>query len=170
MSRDTESAAQQVHALLGSAFESLNETLSRLLSGQKASFAEFFRGISSQLGKIAIQKGEQAAAGAILGKLGIGKTADPTVTALGTTNNYLRDILAVLSTRGTGDGSDSISTAVSSAAGGSGVSSIAGALTPFLSMVPGLGMFAGYRALGGDVMAGMSYDVGEMGRETFVPT
>ncbi len=170
MSRDTESAAQQVHAVLGSAFESLNENLSRLLSGQKASFAEFFRGISSQLGKIAIQKGEQAAAGAILGKLGIGKTADPTVTALGTTNNYLRDILAVLSTRGTGDGSDSISTAVSSAAGGSGVSSIAGALTPFLSMVPGLGMFAGHRALGGDVMAGMSYDVGEMGRETFVPT
>lgn len=39
-----------------------------------------------------------------------------------------------------------------------------------IAMGAATGGFGGHFALGGDVTAGMSYDVGEMGRETFVPT
>ena len=174
MSRETESAAQQIHAVLGNAFESLNGTLARLLTGQKASFAEFFRGISSQLAKIAVQKGEQAIAGAVLGKLGVGKTSDPTVSAIQTSNGYLRQILGVLSSSSMTGGSESgIGAAVSAAGAGSGLSSVASALAPFASLIPGMsfmGGFGGHRALSGNVTAGMTYDVGEMGRERFTPT
>ena len=174
MSRETVSAAQEVHNVLGGAFESLNDTLARLLTGQKASFAEFFRGVSNQLAKVAIKKGEQAIAGAVLGKLGIGKTADPTVSAIKTSNGYLRDILTVLSANGTTGGSDGgIGAAISAAGAGSGIGSVASALRPLASLIPGMGFmggFDGHRALGGNVTAGMTYDVGEMGRERFTPT
>ena len=60
----------------------------------------------------------------------------------------------------------------------SNLGSTASALTPFASLIPGVGPllgglmggFGGHRALGGDVTAGMTYDVGEMGREKFTPT
>ncbi|WP_263377695.1 phage tail tape measure C-terminal domain-containing protein [Granulicella paludicola] len=56
---------------------------------------------------------------------------------------------------------------------GSSESTALSGLAPIFSLIPGmsfLGAFGGHRATGGDVTAGMSYDVGEMGRETFVPT
>lgn len=72
MSRDTQSAAEQVHTILGGAFNTLNETLVKLMEGQKASFAQFFRGISEGLAKLAIKKTEQSLSGAVLGAMGKG--------------------------------------------------------------------------------------------------
>jgi hypothetical protein len=54
MATGTQSAAQQVHDTLGQAFESLNDTLARLVSGQKVSWASFFQGISANLAKMAL--------------------------------------------------------------------------------------------------------------------
>lgn len=171
MARETESSAEQVHQVLGGAFESLNESLVRILSGQKANFAEFFRGISQSFARLTIKNVEQGVAGSVLGKLGIGKAPDPTVKALSTTNDLLKQILGAVSPAGA-DGSSGIVSAVKSAS--SGASGLASATRPLLSLVPSgdflSSMFGGHRALGGDVTAGMKYDVGEMGRETFIPT
>jgi hypothetical protein len=57
---------------------------------------------------------------------------------------------------GSGDPSDSSDS-------GSGVSGFFGKAIGFVGSI-----FGGHRALGGNVQAGMTYDVGEMGRETFV--
>lgn len=134
MNRDTESAAQKVHDVLGRAFEDLNSTLVKLVEGQKTSFADFFRSIAGDLARLAIQNTEKGLIGLITG-----------------------------AARGQqGSTSSSSSSSQSSNAGS------------FLSKAIGIGSslfgFGGHFAQGGDVVAGMSYDVGEMGRETFTPT
>ena len=166
------SSAQQVHDVLGGAFESLNSTLERLISGQKASFSDMFRGISLQLAAVSIKNIESGLAGSILGKMGVGKPQDPVVGALDKSNDYLSHILDAVSQRDTsgnggGGRNDSSPGLVNGGLFG-------GILAPFTRMIPGLnllsGGFGGHRALGGDVTAGMTYDVGEMGRERFTPT
>lgn len=203
MSRDTESAAQQVYDVLVKAFDSLNDTLVRLVAGQKASFAEMFRSISSDLAKLAIRKMEANVASRIMDAAGrsdsshpkggvqgllegvLGrKPADPIVVAQKTTNTILTETLDWIKSHsgstmggslGGSVGSDALSAGMSMAAptSASGAISDAANMIPFLSFLPGMGMlsaFGGHKALGGDVMAGVTYDVGEMGRERFTPS
>ncbi len=181
MSRGTESAADQIHTLLEGTFESLNSSLLKMIERQKISFAEFFHGISTSIAKLGLQKGEQALVGGIMGALGKGdKKPDATVGAINQTNMLLTQVRDTLRTM-TGPGpmggysSTASSTAITS---GPGWQTASSAMAPFLSMIPGagpllsgfMGAFGGHRALGGDVTAGMTYDVGEMGRERFTPT
>jgi hypothetical protein len=202
MGRDTTSAAQQVHDVLGGAFNSLNETLAKLVSGQKASFAEFFRSLSSQIAKMGLENAERGIAksitdkmgngdpnhpqkgiGGVLGTLaGVGKGDSPTVAAITKGNNTLADILDALRTgtggngmpglpgmpKGFGSGLPGSDTSTSDGAAASAAgSTIKSGLS---SLWSDSGNFGGHLALGGDVTAGMTYDVGEMGRERFTPT
>jgi len=185
MARGTESAAEQVHTVLEGAFNSLNNTLERLIERQKISFAELFRGISSSLVKLGLQKGEQAIAGSIMSALGKGESK-PTTTlaAVNRSNIYLEQMTGFLrqmaskSPMGSGGGLPGGTGGSTDSSFGSAASSVTSAIAPFLSMIPGVGpmlggvlsAFGGHRALGGDVTAGMTYDVGEMGRERFTPT
>ena len=182
MARDSESAAEQVHTVLEGAFNSLNSTLERLIERQKTSFAEFFRGISQSLVKLGLQKGEQAIAGSIMSALGKGENK-PTTTlaAVNRSNTYLEQMTGFLRQMASKGpmGSDGGSVGGSTdSSWNTGIGSTASALTPFASLIPGVGPllsgfmggFGGHRALGGDVTAGMTYDVGEMGRERFTPT
>ena len=61
------SAGQIVHQTLGSAFEGLNDQLSRLVSGQKTNFASLFKGISSELAKLALGNLESSIFKSLLG-------------------------------------------------------------------------------------------------------
>jgi len=174
MANQSESAAQQMHDVLGGAFESLNSTLERLISGQKASFSDFFRGIASQVGNIGLKKVESGIAGALTGNKG--KSTDPMVAAQHETNRTLSQILAAVSNPLKGGSQTGLGSMITSAATPSGsnwFSSALGKIGSFASLIPGVGPFAslfgGHRALGGDVTAGMTYDVGEMGRERFTP-
>lgn len=187
MARGTESSAQQVHDLLGGAFEGLNGTLEKIVTTHTRTFYEFTRavkqdfgemlkGISSSLASLGLKNLESGLAGGLMKSLGIGSKADPTVGAINGTNQRL-DVLIGLA--GGKSATSAVSSAVSSAAGlgKSSGSWLGGAASSLLGLIPGGGflsglgsLFGGHRALGGDVQAGMSYDVGEMGRETFTPS
>ena len=177
LKNQTLSAATMIHDVLSQAFSSLNDNLSKLLTGQKASFAEFFRSIGESVAKMGLQKAEQSIVGSITGgDKSKGAKSDP---ALGTTNSLLKTINAsILSISGKGMGTIADSTtdklvgaASSSSSGGFG-STISAMANSFLPGIGGIfgSIFGGHRALGGSVQAGMSYDVGEMGRETFTPS
>jgi Lambda phage tail tape-measure protein (Tape_meas_lam_C) len=200
MGRETQSAAQQVHDVLGSAFQSLNQTIEKLISGQKASFSQLFRSISEQLAKLGLQKAEQGVAksitnrlgqgdpqnpskggvtGLISGILGGGKSAtNPTVTAVNTSNMFLSQILATLrmGTGGLGASGSGDDDSGATGADGSPIGGLTGAFTSssgsslLTDLTKGITSFGGHYATGGDVTAGVSYDVGEMGREKFTPT
>lgn len=54
MATDGESAAQQVHDAFASAFNGINDQLSRLTTGQKTSWASFFQQFGQQVSKMAL--------------------------------------------------------------------------------------------------------------------
>lgn len=198
MGRDTISAAQQIHDVLGGAFNSLNQTIEKLISGQKASFSQLFRSISEQIAKIGLQKAEQGVAKSITDRLGTGdpkkgpgsllggllgggKGANPTVTAIDKSNSILAQI--AINTRASGGGMPGFGGGASGDnSGGSGIGidglpiggfagsmngdAAGGLLTDFSK---GIASFGGGFANGGDVMAGVPIDVGETGKERFVP-
>lgn len=55
---NTKSSAAEVRDILGSAFDSLNDNLARMVTGQKVSWKSFFDSLASQLMKFALMKGE----------------------------------------------------------------------------------------------------------------
>lgn len=67
-----QSAAMQVKGLLTDAFNSVNDTLARAVSGQKVSWASLFQGLSADLAKMALQNAEVNLVKGIGGKLGQG--------------------------------------------------------------------------------------------------
>jgi hypothetical protein len=187
MARESESAAQKMYDVFNNVFQSLNGMMERLIAGQKVNFAEFFRGIASQVGSMAIKQGEQAIAGGLMKSLGIGEKANPQLTEAKKTNDQLGKILAAIQSKGmSGGGSpfpgiDSMLAmgggGVPSTGGSSGSGWMSGVASSLLGAIPGVGPFAsllggfgGHLALGGNATAGMSYDIGEMGRETFTPS
>jgi hypothetical protein len=156
-------------------------------------FSKMFREISASIAQLALKKLEQGTTSYIMeslakrgGKAGalggmFAKEADPTVKAISTSNNWLEKIFGAVSGKGTGTLIGNAASTVASSTGSSALSrlsSAVGTMSPLLGMIPGMsvlgplfgGLFGGHRALGGNVTAGMSYDVGEMGRETFTPT
>jgi hypothetical protein len=186
MARGTQSAAQQVHELLGGAFEDLNSTIVKMVTTQTKTWADFvrdvrndfsgmFREVAGSLAKLGLQKVEQGIAGSLLDKIG-GKTANPTVSAIGVTNALLKSILSAVTTNG-GIGSTSggaVSTGADALpaggdADGSSGSNVGSGIGGILGSLFG-GIFGGHLALGGPVTAGVTYDVGDMGRERFTPS
>jgi hypothetical protein len=67
MATEAQSSARMVHDTLTNAFNSLNDTLSRVMSGQKVSWANFFTSIGQDINKMALQRFESEMAGKIFG-------------------------------------------------------------------------------------------------------
>ena len=168
MVNSAKSAATMVRETLGQAFEGLNDNLAKLMTGQKAQWGQMFRGLGENVAKMGLQKLEAGA----LGKLGFGTKADGSqnspfwVRVAGAPFQAAAGASSVASgAAGAWAGMQSLMNGGSNAKPSSG--SWFGSLTSsLLSFIPG---FGGHRALGGSVTAGMSYDVGEAGRERFVP-
>jgi hypothetical protein len=158
--QDAQDSAKQVTQLFEQAISGLNDNLANLMVGDKSNFAGMFKGIGKTLANDSLKRLEAP----ILGALGMGK-------ADGSTNNpfYVKIVSGIGGNAGAGwlsgllggssdDSSDSSSGGKSSSGG-------------FLSTVGSFigSMFGGHFALGGNVQAGVPIDVGEMGRETFIP-
>ncbi len=165
--QDAQDSAAQVVALYRQALDGLNEQLSNLMSGKKANFGQMFQGLSKTLSQDALKRAEAP----VLKSLGIGGKADGSKT-----NPYSVMVVGGIGGGGAGvdqgtislgkslfGGDDSGSDSGSESSGGFGgfLTKIAG----FASTVLG----GDHRALGGDVKAGQSYEVGELGSEDFVP-
>ena len=167
MVNHAQSAATQVKEILGQAFSGLNDNLAKLMTGQKTQWASMFRSIGESMVKMGLSKIESG----IASKLGGGSKAD------GSSGNPFFVKLAG-GLPGMASGANAMTQGAQSLMGGLTQSSGFGSmfsslLSGAMSFIPGGGflssMFGGHRALGGSVQAGMSYDVGEAGRETFVP-
>lgn len=142
--------------------DSLNTEMAKSLTGQKANYHQVFENAAQSLAKSGLEKAE----GAGLQMLGLGSASHG---KLGTKGNpmYTKSADSAGSIPGTGSGS------------GSGLlGGLMGMLNDsdwasglFGGRLFGSGsIFGGGHALGGDVMAGIPIDVGEMGRERFVPS
>ncbi|SFS21254.1 hypothetical protein SAMN05421771_4111 [Granulicella pectinivorans] len=184
MSRDMESAAEEVHNLLGGAFQSLDGTITKLVTTHTKtfrdftrlvsnSFAEMFRGIAASLATPGLKNLEQGIAKSALGALGKGdqppsglmgtltgqKGPEPVVLAVDRTNVLLQQMLVTLQTmsfKSSTGGTvipfpDSASTPPDGSTGGNFMDTILG-----IGLGAATGGYAGGRAVGGDVTAGMT--------------
>ena len=162
--QDAQDSAKQVEQLFTQTVDGLNDQLSDLLTGKKTNFAGYFQG----LGKTIATDGLKRLEAPVLGALGIGKPdgsdSNPwSVKIVGSGGGGF--IGGLSSTKGigkilgggSGDDSDDDT--------GDQVQSGFGKVIGFLG-----GLFGGGHAIGGDVQAGVPIDVGEMGREKFVPS
>lgn len=70
MATEAESSAQMVHDAFASAFNGINDQLSKLMTGQKTSWASFLQSLGAQISKMALMSLEHEVAGKILGTLG----------------------------------------------------------------------------------------------------
>jgi hypothetical protein len=77
LSMQTMNAATIVHDVLQKSFESFNDELSKIISGQKANWQKFFQGIASQLSKLALQMGEKSLFSQFGLKAASGQQGDP---------------------------------------------------------------------------------------------
>ncbi len=76
---EAQSAALQVKQALGSAFDGLNDNLSRILTGQKANWGSFLQGLGQQISKMVLQTAEANVAkrlGSVFEKQGSGGVWD----------------------------------------------------------------------------------------------
>ena len=166
--QDAMDSAKQVEQLFNQTIDGLNDNLSNLLTGQKTNFAGYFQG----LGKTIATDGLKRLEAPVLGALGIGKPdgsdSNPySVKVVGGSGggSFLGGLAGtkgfgkMLGLGGGDDDDDSSDDSEGS------VSSGFGKVVSFLG-----GLFGGGHALGGDVKAGVPIDVGEMGREKFVPS
>ena len=158
--QDAEDSAKQVVELWQQAFSGLNSNLESLMVGEKTNFGGMFKGISKTLGGDALKHVEAP----IMKAFGVGKpdgsAANPLwvkmVGGLGSAGSSLKDFFS----GGKGSGGGDL-TEDGGAPAAKGIGGFFGSL--FGSLI------GGHRALGGRVSPGVSYDVGEMGREEFVP-
>jgi hypothetical protein len=58
LANEAESSAAKIYGVMKSGVNSLNDTLSRAISGQKVSWASFFQGLSQQLTKMGLEEAE----------------------------------------------------------------------------------------------------------------
>jgi len=151
---DTAAIVQQ---LVGKSLKDFNDIVSGIMSGQKhASFGELGQKLFQDASKSMLERGE----GSLLKGFGFGRKAD------GSPENPFNVIMA--------NGLRGAASSLPGAAGG-GLMSILNNNDWFSSLFGGRvfgagGIFGGGHALGGDVAAGVPIDVGEMGRERFVPS
>jgi hypothetical protein len=152
--RKSQETAEQIKQVASGIIDSINNELSKGLTGHKMDFSKVFESGSQQLAKISLQKAEGLGS-QLLGLGGGGK--------LGTKGNPMHVIDA------------------NAPPGGKAGSAISGGLLGMLNnsnwasslfggRLFGAGSaFGGGKAMGGAVYPGMEYDIGELGRERFVP-
>lgn len=154
--QDSRDTAKQVAEVYQQALSGLNENLSNLMFGDKSNFSGMFKGIGKTLANDSLKQIESP----ILGALGLGK-ADGSAS-----NPFSVKVVG-------GDFNSGLKSGLAGIFGGDGKdeSKPAGVGGFFGSLIGGLfgGSFQ-HRALGGSVKAGVPVDVGELGRETFVPS
>lgn len=154
--QDSQDSAKQVVELYQQTLNGLNDNLADVMVGDRSNFAGMFKGIGKTLANDSLKRIESP----ILGALGVGKAdgsaSNPfSVKIVGGSGTGSAGLQKLFS--GSSDDSDDNS--------GSGIGGFFGKIGGFFT-----GLFGGHRALGGSVQAGVAYDVGEMGRETFVPS
>lgn len=179
---NAQSAAMQVKNLLGNAFNSLNDTLARAITGQKTNWADFFQGISADLAKMGLENAEKTLAQGVLGKLGKGSGQPWDEKAPGGVVGKIGGLFGLGGADGQRDGSSEASALYVQMAGGvesspSGIFNHLfggadeegedGASSGIGSFFKGL--FGGFRASGGSVDPGTAYMVGEKGPELWMP-
>lgn len=198
MATDGVSAAQEVHDALKTAFDSLNDTLAKLVAGQKVNWASFFESISNDLAKMALHNLEAQIAGKIFRPQqqqghpqqsptwrqihpGNRKAQAPPVGGLnlpgsnpGANRVNTRDGQTVGTALFVATVSDTASENPAPSASALPASPNDAAEGNKLAGILGLfakfgGLFGGFRALGGDVSDDAGYVVGENGPEFFVP-
>lgn len=199
MAHNSTSAAQQMHDVLGSAFNSLNDDLIRMIEGQKVSWAGFFRSLAGQVGKIGLERIEKSIAGSLLsGAASGGPAASGGANGAGSLLKTGEGLLGKLFGLGgsfgpkTDNGSsdsgpsgtemDPIYTVFAASApdgmGSDGLASLFGGNDNsdgngggglLQSIFGGFLGFGGFKADGGDIGIGNAYVVGERGPELFVP-
>jgi hypothetical protein len=150
--QDTE---EQIKAISIETIDSLNDEVAKVMTGQKYDFRKVWEGLADKLAKSSLETAESWGMKA-LGLGGGGKQ--------GTRENpmWTKSADAIIGGGGFG---------------GAGASGLLGMLNDsnwasslFGGSLFGAGsFFGGGHALGGDVMAGVPIDVGELGRERFVP-
>ena len=189
MATEGVSSAQTVHDALKHAFDSLNDTLARALSGQKVSWASFFQSLSNDLAKMALHNLEaQIAAkffphrqgsqqphtwkeriGGIFGKHP-DQSGVPGVPSSGSKGVLSRDGqttgTALFVSTVSGTASENPAPSASALPASSGDASEGHKLAGILALFQ---KFGGFRAAGGDVDDGMAHIVGEDGPELFIP-
>ena len=196
--QDSEDSAKQVVQLYEQSISGLNDNLSNLMVGSKTNWSGMFRGIGKTLANDSLKKVEAPVLGALgltkpdgtatnpinvkivgqsvggatnglLGRLGIGKGSGGAGSPSGSLGIF-GSLFQRSAKVGAPDASDdSPDDDVESPNGdGSGVGTVVAG--GFGKVLPALSMFGGGFALGGSVQAGVPIDVGEMGRERFVPS
>lgn len=154
--QDARDSAQQVEQLTQQTLEGLNGNLVDAMFGDKTDWSGMFKGIGKTIAGDGLKRVEASALGAFgLGKAD-GSKENPFYVLMA--NGGLGDS----KTFGlfpdfdhSGDGDDD----------GGGASGFFGKVGSFFSQI-----FGGGRAVGGDVQPGVAYDIGEAGRERFVPS
>lgn len=187
MVQEGKSAAQEVYDAMAAAYTGINDQLARLISGQKASWASLFQGISQQLAKAGLERGEQALAKGLGGLFNQGGQAQGQGGAWNEKSGLsgaLGGLFGGLAGGGKRDGSSESNalyvTVVSD--GGTGGGNLLGQLANSDddgdddsgaggSAIGSLfkGLFGGFRAAGGGVDPGKTYMVGEEGPELWTP-
>jgi hypothetical protein len=175
-SKDTVGQLKQISEQI---IDGINSQLAKSLTGQKADFAKVLQNGSEQLAKSGIQKLE----GLGLSALGFGggkrdgssaaaalyvQMAAGGSTVSGSSIPGFADLFPASHPNVTGPGSGIASSASKGLLGLLNNSNWASSL--FGGNLFGSGSIFGHFALGGNVMAGVPIDVGEMGRERFVPS
>ncbi|AEU36181.1 phage tail tape measure C-terminal domain-containing protein [Granulicella mallensis] len=197
--QDSEDSAKQVVALYQQAISGLNDNLSNLMVGDKTNWSGMFRGIGKSLANDSLKQIEAPVLGALglskpdgtatnpinvrivgqsvggaasgpFGNLFSGKVPGGAGSSSGGIFASLFHRSAKVASPGASadstDGDDVESPDDDGA--GSGVGTVVSG--GFGKVLPELSMFGGGFALGGGVQAGVPIDVGEMGRERFVPS
>lgn len=164
--QDAQDSAKQVTELAHQAIDGLNTNLVNAMFGDKTDWSGMFKG----LGKTVASDGLKHIEGQALGALGLGK-ADGSkenpwhviVDSGGAGGKGAGGIFGNFGLDGESDGDDDDDSDKSSAGGWlKGLGGIFGKL--------GGSLFGGGKAVGGDVQAGVTYDIGEAGREEFTPS
>lgn len=163
--QDARDSAKQVEQLTQQAIDGLNVNLVNAMFGDKTDWAGMFKGLGKTVASDELKRVEASA----LGAFGIGKpdgskqnplyviAADGAAGALGGGTGWLANLFG-----GASKSSGDDSSGDGSSGGGGGF---------FGGLIGAIGsLFGGGKAVGGDVQPGVAYDVGEAGRERFVPS
>lgn len=161
--QDAQDSAKQVVQFYNQALNGLNSNLADLMTGSKTDFSGMFKDLSKTLASDSLKHLEAP----ILGAFGIGGKADgsedsPWWVQIKGGKGASAGGMAKFGNVGD-DGDDSGDDDDDDGDSG-GFGGLLHKAAGFLG-----GLFGGHKALGGSVQAGVTYDVGEMGREEFTP-
>ena len=177
----TQDTKVQITSLWDQFSTSMNDSMAKAITGAKVSWAAAFRGLAESATKMALSRVEGEILPHIPGIGGLMKSATSAAKHIVSTMNVQA---AMVNFAGGGTagpmGAGSYAPWAGAPGGSSWLSSIpligpmfsgagAGAGITADDLSNSAGLWGGGMAFGGPVLAGMSYSVGEMGTETFIP-